>query len=181
MTRVATYLRVPAVLAGLAVAIVGVTLATAAWWGVRAPAVRAHDAAHADLARIATERAALDRRQELSARYADLGAEADILAARLEAGAERSALVRRFTDLSTSAGTRIIHGANNLGRPREGIVPVLQDLTVEGSYTQVRRFLQSVTALDTLTVPVEIDLSANADGTLVRGNLRFMTLSRDGT
>ncbi|MEO0387318.1 MAG: hypothetical protein AAF281_07275, partial [Pseudomonadota bacterium] len=177
-TLLLTYWRVPAWRNGLAAALFGLFLAYAGWSAALAPAQAELAAARANLAALSGERAALDQRRDLAARYRTLAAEEARLTARLNAGTDRSELVRRFTELSAASGTRIIHGANTLGRERGGLTPVLQDLTVEGSYAEVRQFLAGIDRLATLTVPVSVDMVANAEGTLVRAKLRFMTLSQ---
>lgn len=86
-------------------------------------------------------------------------------------------LEERLGAVSAAAGTRVIHGANSFGEPRAGVVPVLQDLTVEGSYAEVRDVLARVSRMETLTLLDAVEMSANPDGTLVRARLRLVTLS----
>ena len=177
---VMAHLRVPAIRAGavaLALALAGLAVV---WPLLLIPAEREHRAQRdraAGLSRVLSE---LGERQALAERHRALGAEADALERRLGADVDRSALVERMSAISTAAGTRVIHGANSFGDDRAGVTPVLQDLTVEGSYAQVRDFLARVSALETLTLLMSAEMSANPDGTLVRGRMRYMTLSEGG-
>lgn len=177
MTTAMTYLRIPHLRRGLVLALIGGGLAAFGWTQSLQPARAAYEAARADAVGRAAEAAALDARRALAGRFETSAQEVEALDAALSAAADRSQLVERMTGLSAEAGTRIVHGSNTLGEPRGGLRPLLQDITVEGSYAQVRAFMAAVAGLETLTILVSVDLSANPDGTLVRGRMRFMTLA----
>ena len=176
----ASHLRVPVVRAGavaLALALAGLG---AVWPLLLVPAEREHEAQRDRAAGLSQVLSELRDRRALAERFAALSAEAHAIERRLGADVDRSALVERMSAISAAAGTRVIHGANSFGDERAGLVPVVQDLTVEGSYAQVRDFLARVSALETLTLLMSAEMSANPDGTLVRGRMRYMTLSEDG-
>ena len=171
------HLRVPAIRAGalsLALAAGGLALV---WPLLLAPAERAHAEGRERAAGLSRALSDLRGRQALASRHAELSQEARALEARLGAGVDRSALVERMAAISAAAGTRVIHGANRFGEAQGGVTPVLQDLTVEGSYAQVRDVLGRVAAMETLTLLVSVEMSANPDGTRVRARMRFVTLS----
>ena len=86
-------------------------------------------------------------------------------------------MVELFAAISNKSGTRIIHGANQLGPAKDGATQVLQELTVEGAYADLRAFLAEIAQLETLTVLVAADFSSNIDGSLVRAKLRLTTLT----
>ena len=174
------HLRVPAIRAGamtLALAAAGLAVV---WPVLLLPAERAHEAQRersAGLSRVLSEQR--DRR-DFAERHGRLSREAEALERRLGAEVDRSALVERMSAISAAAGTRVIHGANRFGEPQGGVTPVLQDLTVEGSYAQIRDFLARAAAMETLTLLDSVEMSANPDGTLVRARTRFVTLSEGG-
>ena len=177
---VTSHLRVPAIRAGvlaLALALAGLAVV---WPVLLIPAERAHAAQRDRAAGLSRVLAELRDRGEAAERFAALSEEADALERRLMADVDRSALVERMSAISTAAGTRVIHGANSFGEARAGVTPVLQNLTVEGSYAEVRDFLARVSAMETLTLLDSVEMSSNPDGTLVRGRMGFVTLSEGG-
>ena len=171
------HVRVPAIRAGLLTLALALAGLAVVWPLLLLPAERAHAegrARAAGLARVLTE---LEGRQALAERHAALAEEARRVEARLGADVDRSALVERMAAISAAAGTRVIHGANSFGEERAGVTPVLQDLTVEGGYAQIRDVLARVSAMETLTLLEAVEMSANPDGTLVRARMRFVTLA----
>jgi hypothetical protein len=173
----AGHLRIPAIRAGLLVLAVALLGLAVVWPLLLRPAESEHATQReraAGLSRALTE---LREREAQAERHARLAAQAEALEARLRAPVDRSALVERMSALSAAAGTRVVHGANRFGEERAGLTPVVQDLTVEGSYAQVRDFLGRVAAMETLTLLDSVEMSANPDGTLVRARARFVTLS----
>ena len=179
--RARAHLRVPILRSGLLVLILAVLLAGTAFGGYLRPGQARLAAAQEQVVALNRSISGTEARLTLTERYLELSAQVDALEERLSAEVDRSELVERMTALAAASETRIIHGANSFGQPRGGIVPVIQDLTVEGSYENVREFIGRVAGLDTLTLLLSIDFSANPDGTLVRGKMRFMTLSDAGT
>lgn len=176
----AAHLRVPAIRSGvLALALAAAGLAVV-WPALLLPVERAHAAQRERVAGLSRVLAQIEAREAAAERHAALARQADALEARLRAPVDRSALVERMSALSAAAGTRVIHGANSFGEAQGGVVPVLQDLTVEGSYAEVRDFLGRVAGMETLTLLVSLEMSANPDGTLVRARTRFVTLSEGG-
>lgn len=175
------HLRIPAIRAGvLAAALAGLGLAVV-WPAALLPAQREHAAQRERAAGLSRVLSDMRGRQEQAGRHDRLSAEVEALEARLGAAVDRSSLVERMSAISAAAGTRVVHGANAFGEPREGVTPVIQDLTVEGSYAQLRDFLSRVTAMETLTLLDSVEMSANPDGTLVRARMRFVTLSEGAT
>lgn len=178
--KLRTYLRVPALRSGVLMTLLAGLLAATAVWGYWRPAQDRRAGLEAQVVALNRAISGTEARLALTDRYLDQSARVDDLTARLAADVDRSQLVQRMTDLAAEAGTRIIHGANSFGTPRDGVIPVVQDLTVEGSYGNVRGFIDLLSGLDTLTLLLSVDFSANPDGTLVRGKMRFITLSEEG-
>lgn len=174
------YLRVPVLRSGVLVALMAALMAGTAIWGYWRPAEDRRARAEAQVVALNRAISGTEARLALTDRYLELSAQVDELEGRLAADVDRSELVERMTALAARADTRIIHGANSFGQERAGVVPVIQDLTVEGAYPDVRTFIGLVSGLDTLTLLLSVDFSANPDGTLVRGKMRFMTLSEEG-
>lgn len=177
--RIRAYLRVPVLRSGLLVSLLAALVAVATIWGDWLPAQDRQARANAHVIALTRAIAGTEARLALTDRYLELTAQVDRFEALLRTDIDRSQLVERMTALAAAAGTRIIHGANSFGQPRAGFVPVIQDLTVEGAYEDVREFLDLVSDLETFSLLLSAEISANPDGTLVRGKLRFMTVSEE--
>lgn len=145
--------------------------------GVWAPARSDHAAAKAQLIALQSARAQLQARVDAIAPYSQAETALSVLEVKLAAPIDRSGVVEILADVSTAANTQIIHGANTFGQSRGAVRPVLQDLTVEGSYGEIADFLTRLGQVDTLTLLRRAEFSTNADGTLVRVQLKLMTLS----
>lgn len=174
---VAPYLRVPSIRQGVFVILLlaSVLAVTERWlW---APARSAHAERLSEVIALQSQLAVTNARINQVTRYNDMQAMLDTLNTRLAAPVDRSGVIERLSAINTEAGTRIIHGANSFGEPRENIVPVLQDLTVEGPYDSIRTFLNRLAGLETLTLVRQAEFTANPDGTLVRLQMRLVTLS----
>lgn len=175
--RLMTYWRIPTIRLGLTYGVIAALLTGAAWLFLLAPTKASFTDKRAELIRLTAERDGLARRRDEAPRFEMLLRAVDSLDQRLETGAERSRMVELFAAISKKSGTRIVHGANQLGPARDGAAQVLQELTVEGGYTELRAFLAEIAGLETLTVLVAADLSSNVDGALVRAKLRLKTLT----
>lgn len=177
LPRLMTYWRIPTIRLGLVYGLIAGALAAAVWLLLIIPTQASFIEKRAELIRLTAERDGLSRRRDEAPRYAALSEAIDVLDQRLRTGAERSRMVELFAAISKSAGTRIIHGANQLGPERDGVTQVLQELTIEGAYADMRAFLAAISQLETLTVLVAADLTSNVDGSLVRAKLRLTTLT----
>ncbi len=179
--KLLTYLRVPMLRTGLLLTILGAVLTLTATWGYWQPSQGRLSHNQAQVVALNRAISGTEARLALTDRYIELSAQVDELESQLAADIDRSELVEWMTALASEANTRIIHGTNTFGQPRAGIVPVIQDLTVEGAYGDVRDFVEKVAGLETLSFLLSVDFSANPDGTLVRGKMRFMTLAEEGS
>lgn len=177
LARFMTYWRIPTFRRGLIYGLIAAVLTGAVWVFLITPTKAGFTAKRAELIRLTAERDGLARRRDEAPRFKALSRAADHLDQRLETGAERSRMVELFAAISQKSGTRIIHGANQMGPAHDGAAQVLQELTVEGGYRELRAFLAEIAALETLTVLVAADLTANTDGALVRAKLRLKTLT----
>lgn len=177
LSRLMTYWRIPTIRLGLTYGLIAAVLTGVAWAFLITPTKASFTAKRTELIQLTAQRDGLARRQDEAPRFQALQRGADRLDERLETGAERSRMVELFAAISKKSGTRIVHGANQLGPLRDGAAQVLQELTVEGGYKEIRTFLVEIAGLETLTILVSADLSSNADGTLVRAKLRLKTLT----
>lgn len=177
MSVIASYWRIPYFRRSLLLALFALFLGYFSVVERYLPALSQFEASLAALQAHTNVLAEQQQRYELAEGAEDLRAQLDALDARLSAGEERAAIVERFTELAGASGVRIIHGANQFGRERAGMTPVLHALSVEGSYASLRTFLAATRGLSTLTLLVSADISANPDGTVVRARLEYMTLS----
>lgn len=177
IARLMTYWRIPTIRLAVVYGAIAGALTLAIWIFLVTPTQASFTEKRAELIRLTAERDGLARRRDEAPRFAELQNAVDVLDQRLRTGAERSRMVELFAAISQKSGTRIIHGANQLGPAKDGATQVLQELSVEGAYADLRAFLAEVAALETLTVLVAADFSSNIDGTLVRAKLRLTTLT----
>lgn len=175
--RLLTYWRIPTIRLAVIYGAIAGAATVAVWVLLITPTQTSFTEKRAELIRLTAERDGLARRRDEAPRFAELRDAVDVLDQRLRTGAERSRMVELFAAISKKSGTRIIHGANQLGPAKDGATQVLQELTVEGAYEDLRAFLAEIARLETLTVLVAADLSSNIDGSLVRAKLRLTTLT----
>jgi len=179
MKTLAAYLAVPHVRQGslvLLAALAALAYVQIEW---RGPLIREHAAAETRFKAMQQDVAELSARIDSVETFdamQDKLAEATL---RFEADIDRSGVVERLTALSSQAGTRIIHGANTFGRARGDVIPVEQDLTVEGPYVALARFLTELEKVEMLTLLRSVEMAANPDGTLVRAKIKLVTLSQE--
>lgn len=180
MTWLLAYIKVPLIQRGLT-AMLGVLLAlgVSEYW-LWAPARAEYTQARQTLVALQGEATTLKARVDETKHYEARVALLKDAEARLKANVDRAGVVARIADISAASGTRIIHGANSFGKPRAGVTPVLQDLTVEGPYSAVSKFIDELATFKTLTLIRKAEFSANPDGSLVRVKLQLMTLSAGG-
>lgn len=177
MTIIRAYLAVPMIGRGvfLIILVIACILGTERWvWG---PARAQHKALKQDVIALQNAKLTNQARVDATADFAQTQAHLSILETKLAASIDRSGVVEILADLSRVSEVQIIHGANTFGRPRDTVRPVLQDLTVEGSYAQVAGFVSQLSQIETLTLLRRAEFSTNADGTLVRAQLKLMTLN----
>ena len=181
MRSLRAYLRVPMVFRGAMVLILAVVALIAVQIEWRGPAQAEHAEITAKFERLRTQVGELSARIDSVATHDQMQRQIEAVAKRFEAEVDRSGVVERLSALSSEAGTRIIHGANTFGRPRGDVIPVEQDLTIEGPYVALARFFQGLQEMDTLTLLRSVDIAANPDGTLVRAKVKLVTLSAGGS
>ena len=180
MKALGAYLAVPVIRqAVLLILFAGALMAaTEVWFWF--PGRDQHAAVKAEVVALQARKVTLEARLDAVEDHDRTAALLDALDTRLSAAVDRSTVVERLTGISAEAGTRIIHGANSFGTPRGDVRPLLQDLTVEGSYVQIAGFLNALHKLETLTLLRSAEFSANPDGSLVRVQMKLMTLSTGG-
>ena len=177
MKRLSAYLAVPAIYHGIAAFLVVGAAFFLLETAVAGPNHATREALRNDVLALHAEKQALQTRVDAVVTFEERAREVDMVEARLRAPVDRSGVVEILAHLSAASDTQIIHGANSFGPPRGALRPVLQDLTVEGSYANIARFIDGIGDIDTLTLLRQADVSANADGTLVRAQFKLMTLS----
>jgi Tfp pilus assembly protein PilO len=141
------------------------------------PSREMHSNLRAQTVDLQNQLADLETRTNLGAVFDELSAQSDAIQQRLSSKVDRSGIVERIARISAQSGTRIIHGSNSFGQPSQGIVPVEQDLTIEGTYFQIRQFLTRISQIETLTILRSVEFSTNPEGTLVRGKMNLVTFS----
>lgn len=177
MNSIRAYLAVPLIRRGVtfaALALLG--LFAAAYW-LWSPAQAAHQFLKQDVIALQSMKLIDEARVDATESFAQTVGRIAVLEAKLVAPIDRAGVVEIMADLSRQTQVQIIHGANTFGRPRGAVRPVLQDLTVEGSYSEVSDFLGRLGQVETLTLLRRAEFTTNADGTLVRAQLKLMTLN----
>lgn len=180
MRGLRAYLSVPAVFRGAALLLLSVGALVFVHVEMRAPLQQANTIAEARFERLNRQVSQLRARIDSIETYDGMQAQLASVTERLEAEVDRSGVVERLTELSSQAGTRIVHGASSFGRPRGEVVPVEQDLTIEGSYVALARFFNELETLESLTLLRSTEFAANPDGTLVRAKIKLVTLNTGG-
>ncbi len=177
MMTLRAYLAVPYVRQAVFFLLAGVALLAFVQTEYRAPLMETYASQTARLAALRSEVGELTARIDSIETYDDMQARIAAVTRKFEADVDRSGVVERLTELSSTSGTRIIHGANTFGRPRDSVVPVEQDLTIEGPYPALAKFLTGLDTLETLTLLRSVEISANPDGSLIRAKLKLVTLN----
>ena len=179
MRSLRAYLAVPAIFRGAALLLLSAATLIFVQIQMRAPMQQESLIAEARYNGLKAQVSQLSARIDSIETYDDMQRQLASVAKRFEANVDRSGVVERLTNLSAQAGTRIIHGASSFGRPRGEIVPVEQDLTIEGSYVALARFFSGLETLETLTLLRSSEFAANPDGTLVRAKIKLVTLNAE--
>lgn len=177
MRTLRAYLAVPMIFRGALLLLVSVAALIFVQVQWRGPALAASTAETASFERLRAEVSQLKARIDSVANHDQMEQRITSVAARFEAEVDRSGVVERLSALSSASGTRIIHGSSTFGRPRGEVIPVEQDLTIEGPYVALARFFAGLERMETLTLLRSADIAANPDGTLVRAKVKLITLS----
>jgi hypothetical protein len=177
VTALLAYLRVPLLRRSLLATLLFGTIFGAIELGLRRELAGEQSERDRTLSALQNEAAELRARIDAAATFEERSRQLQEVEARFRAPVDRSSVVETLTRLSAESGTRIIHGTNSFGRARGDIVPVEQDLSIEGPYLAITRFLAALSGLETLTLLRSAELAANADGSLVRVKLKLVTLS----
>lgn len=177
MKALYSYLLVPTLRRMAMVALLFLAFFAGIEFGVRRPMVLEQEGATANLAALRLKTDALsDRIQNVNA-YARHQNTLNVIEEKLTVDVDRSQITTLLSELATRTNTRIVHGASAVGKPRRGITPIEQDLTLEGTYFAIRQFIIGTAAMETLTIVRRIEMSSSQETSLVRANLKLSTLS----
>lgn len=144
------------------------------------PAQETFTSRKAEAVALQSQIADLELRREMSAQTKALASALTNLRRRFSAKTDRAGLVENMAELAERHSVNIIHGSNSFGRSIGNVKPILQDLTIEGSYPQVRAFLDGIARLNTLTLLRRAEFSGGKDGTKIRVKLKLKTFGAGG-
>ena len=168
-------LRHPRVRAGMLVSVVAVLvmlmLGVAYWW----PAWNA----------AATLKAQIEqkRRQAVEASYSAQLAQISRRAAqhiaqiekKLEASGTQVNLVQNLATLARRHNVKILSEAYEQGKAKDGYVPFVHELTLQGGYAELRQFLVALQELPTFTVVQDAVMSRAGNAAVIKAQLRMHT------
>lgn len=78
---------------------------------------------------------------------------------KLEAAASQAELAAHINQLAAELGVRILNESNEEAKIKLGYQPIIQELSIEGSYAAIRQFLLAVRTLPTWTIVRELRLT----------------------
>lgn len=168
-------LRLPRVRAGMLVSVVAVLVmlmvGVAYWW----PAWNA----------AATLKAQIEqkRRQAVEASYSAQLAQISRRAAqhvaqiekKLEASGTQVTLVQNLATLARRHNVKILSEAYEQGKAKDGYMPFVHELTLQGGYAELRRFLIALQELPTFTVVQDAVMSRAGNAAVIKAQLRMHT------
>lgn len=168
-------LRHPRVRIGLLVALVSVlllvTVAIAYWW----PAWNA-----AASLKVQIE---LKRREAVEASYSAQLAQSSRRAAqhvaqiekKLDASGTQVNLVQNLATLARRHHVKILSEAYEQGKAKDGYMPFVHELTLQGGYSELRQFLIALQELPTFTVVQDAVMSRAGNAVVIKAQLRMLT------
>ena len=175
-TLILAYWSVPHIAVGTSLAILGLISLGIIYWSFFSPVSGGLEQQRSDLFQLRRDLSEIESRMSQQDNFGLLTEKISNLRLRLNRPSDESIIVEELAAYSAKSQTRILHSETTLGPERDGLRSVLRDLTVEGSYSQVRSFIGLLSEMKTFTLISKLDLSANPDGSIVRARLRIETL-----
>lgn len=126
--------------------------------------------------KLETEMRALIAQQQLAQQYRETLKAVLALENKLEADTTQARLINNLNALAKRHRVSLISDSSSEGRRRGAIMPLLQDVVIEGRYPGVRRLIQGIDQLPTWTVVQEIIIAAEQkNSATVVGTLKLVT------
>lgn len=164
-----------ALLAELVLAVVVIGVAVLLW----IPNRQQHAELRVEVEQVRTEH---KRQQEIEGVLAAAGRTRAMLAAakqRLDATVEQADQVARLHEIAGRHGVVILSESNRQGDSREGYLQLLQEVVLIGDYIAIRRVIDDIYTLPSMTLPWDIVLAAaDENGGKVRASMLLVTYQR---
>lgn len=174
-------LRHPMVRAGIVTGIAAlgmlVIMAAALWWPVRSEVNTLRDEIDA------TRRQAVERLYgaQLAQMYGRTQEQIVVLETKLNTQTVQVSLLNHLSQLAKKHRVRILSESYEEGKPQTGYAPLYHEITLQGTYPRVRRFLLDLGTLPTLSLVQEAALSRSGNsGRSIKAQLRIVTYRKVG-
>ncbi len=179
-SKLLRYLQVPSIGVGVVALALSVAILSFVETRMHRPLVSERDEVRSQLVALQIQFDNTAQRILLAEQFGETKLTLEALDSRLAVDETKTNSVSELAALSQQAGTRIIHGANSLGKPRLDVTPVLQELTLEGDYAAIIRFVDGLSALSRLTLLRQFEINGSSENNRLRAKLSLMTLSKGG-
>lgn len=174
-------LRHPVVRLGIVAGIVAIGLVliigAALWWPARSEAYTLRDQIDA------TRRQAVERLYgtQLAQVYERTEQQIVALETKLNTQTVQVSLLNHLSQLAKKHGVRILSESYEEGKTQSGYAPLYHEITLQGSYPRVRRFLLDIGSLPTLSLVQEAALNrGDGRGRSIKAQLRIVTYRKAG-
>jgi hypothetical protein len=97
---------------------------------------------------------------------------------RLDASVTQVSLVQHLTSLAKQHKVKIVAETYEEGKPKDGYLPLIHELTLQAGYPELRGFILGLQILPTVTIVQEATLERSSNATLLKAHVRMVTYSR---
>ena len=174
-------LRHPLVRLGMVAGIIAIGLVLiiggAMWWPARSEVHALRDEIGA------TRRQAVERLYgaQLAQVYKRTEQQIVVLEAKLNTQTVQVSLLNHLSQLAKKHRVRILSESYEEGKAKNGYAPLYHEITLQGSYSRVRRFLLDIGSLPTLSLVQEAALNrGDGRGRSIKAQLRIVTYRKTG-
>ncbi len=94
---------------------------------------------------------------------------------KLEASGTQVTLVQNLATLARRHNVKILSEAYEQGKAKDGYMPFVHELTLQGGYAELRRFLIALQELPTFTVVQDAVMSRAGNAAVIKAQLRMHT------
>lgn len=144
----------------LAAAMFLATVATAAflWW----PAVTEHRQLERAVAQAKSKVVDAINQAKVAESFHEVQERIEAIGEKLEATASQAELTSHINRLAAKLEVKILNESNEEGKIKQGYLPMIQELSIQGSYAAIRHFLLALNALPTWTIVRELRITRKA-------------------
>lgn len=97
---------------------------------------------------------------------------------KLDTSVTQAALLQNMAELANRNNVKIISEAYEEGKTKDGYSPLVQELTVQAGYSDLRGFIAGVEQLPTFTIVQEAVLSRSTNSSVIKAQLNIITYRR---